>query len=441
MSLTTREVQSNVAGRTIQATWRVLTRSEILLVAGLALLLLLVALGALPGLRPGLPDVWQPGATYAFWDALHPAAAWALRIILAAGALLSLVRLADLLWPMLSADSRAVVLLESVDPTAREPQWERLLATLRRSGWDVAPTKAENKSLQAVVTRPLPHRALVASLYLGCLGLVLALSLLWRGGWASASPALVLGEPTSVATPVSWRVALREIELLHEPEQELRLAATQLWVNDGAVPRGDLRLGVRQITRHRGLWLSVAQDLPAARIVALDEAGSGLELYPMVGSRPASLLQRVAFGGQEEHLFALPEAHLLVRSLFVGENAATCCIQVQVLDGLQGDLLEEVFLSEPADLRVGDITLQLVPERGVVLALWHTPGIGLAVVALLLVAGGAVGHQIVPPRRFGMGLVQAPEQERWLLYMAATPQALASGWLQRLRLELAAEQG
>lgn len=439
MSLTTRDGQSSYLARGIQALWRLLTSIELLIGAGVVLFLCLLAVLALPGLRTALAHGWEPGTTYAFWETLHPAAAWVLRILLALAALLGLVHLGDLLWPGLPATSIPLVLTESHDAEAREILWERLLATLTRSGWAVSPTRTGSQDRQAIVARPLLQRMSPASLYLGLLLFVLALSVLWRDGWVSASPTLVLGETISVAQPVSWRVALQEVELLYETEQALELAAAQLWVNDGAVARGNVQLASGHVTRHRGLWVSFAQALPAARIVALDETGAGLELYPMVGSRPASLLQRVAFARQEEHLFALPDAHLLIRSLFVGENAGACCIQVQVLDGLEGDLQGEVFLSGPTDLHVGDITVQVVPELAVVLALWHTPGIGLAAFALLLVIGGALGHRIMPPRRLGVGMVQAPEQDRWILYMAAPPQALRSDWCKLLRQQLVTE--
>jgi hypothetical protein len=419
------------------ALWRVLASAELLLGAGALLCLCLLAMAALPALRPGVPQTLAPIATYPAWEALHPGAGWALRALMAALALACLVRLADGLLPMWQASGAAMPVLEVAGDAAEgERLWERVRTSLARQGYLLMSMPGGDEGRCALAVRPLAHRLAAASLYLGLLLLLAAGAALWRQGWVSVSSPLVLGEPVALGPPVALKVELQELQLLHEPEGGLRLAGAIIGL---ARPEGEtssLALVAGRVTHYAGRWISISKELPAARFAVLDAAQGDLELYPMVGSLPAALVQRVAFRAQEEYLLAAPDANLLIRATYVGDTELSCCLQVQALDGRDGALLGEAFVSEPTDLSIGDVTVRVVPERALILAFWRLPGLWLAALGALLALAGAVAHRSAKPRRMAAGIAHAPELGRWVVFIAAAGRERQSARLAALSAAL-----
>ncbi len=395
--------------------WRVLADGRTLAVLWALLGLGVLVAIALPPLRPGVPASWEPGASYTTWEALHPTLGWALRAIMAGAALAGLVRLAEELLPIAPVGGKAIP-LESLEETAQgEDLWQRLCQRLEKGGYRChpwcgsAPQEAQGHCVLA--TRPAGRRLLAASLPLGLLLVLVAWALLWRQGLVVTSPTLALGDSAQLPAPLSWQVSLQELQLLYQPSRGPWLSQAIL-----AVGEDQLTLTPRRPVRHDGYWVALAAELPGLRVVALDDAGTGLELYPMVSNRPVGLVQRLAFVGQEEHLLAVPGANLLLRATAVGD-VAPCCIQLQALDGRVGTLRAQLFVSQPTELSVGEVTLQLTPERALVLAFWRLPGLGLGLLGLALVLLGASLQPRIRPSSFVLGLAPSPVPTRWVSFV------------------------
>lgn len=413
------------------ADWRLMAALWALLVAGLLAALLV------PALRPGVPTAWEPGVSHRAWEALHPTLGWIMRALLAGAALASLVRLADGLLPLAPwrGDARPLAEL-AAGPEEGPALWARLQRSLATYHYRLEPwphaSREDEQGHCALAVQPWPRRALAACLPLGLLLLLVAGALLWAQGQVVTSPPLVLGEAARLPPPLALRVSLQELQLLQVPERAPWLAQAALALGSESAPQMLTLHGTGPV-RYAGHWVNVAAELPAVRIVALDATGAGLELYPMVGSHPAGLVQRLAFVGQEEHLLAVPQANLLLRATAVGD-VAPCCIQIQALDGRDGALRAEAFVAAPEDLAVGDITVRVTPERALLLAFWRLPGLWLAPLGLALAIVGACAARRAGPPAFALGLVHAPERDRWIV-LAVVPGS--AGVAQRLRSLLA----
>ena len=420
--------------------WRALASVELLVGIGGVLIVTAVLIAAVPALRPGFGLGDGIGASRAAWDAFHPVAAWALRGLLAAASLASLVRLADTLWPTLVTGHRVTHAFQvQGDADSGDRIWAHLVGGLARNGWVLASHSGGQDERYALALQPFRRRVWAASLYLGLILLIMSLSAMWRYGAAASSPYLVLGQTTWVATPVAKQVELVELDLLFEPQQELGILAARVTLTEAEGTTRQLRVRPNRLAQTRGWWVSIASHAPAARIVVLDRHGAGLEVYPMVGSQPADLVQRVALVGHEEQLLAAPEANLLIRVLGVGAGEGLCCIHVQALDGRQGALLAEAFVYQPTDLSVGEVTLRVTPERAVALRFYRAPGLGLAALAAALILCGAIGHVVAPPRRAEISLAYSADLGGWVVVLAASSRPKRSHWFVALSDAVRAE--
>ncbi len=420
--LTSRAWQS--VCRAPEALWRVLAGSLVLPGLGALLVLCLLAAAAWPALRPGVRHALAPGETCLAWKALHPALTWGLRALLGALVLASLVRLADDLLPAWRPLGEALLVAEvAADATAGAALWDRVRAGVRRLGYELRanPEPGAPEGRCALVALPLIRRLAAAGLYLGVLLLLDAAGILWRQGWVSASAPLLLGDAVQVGPPVSLAAQLDELQLLPEPQAGLGLAAATVLLGDSGGEMEPVVLLPGRAVRYGGGWVALFREISSARFVALDANGMGLELYPMVGSRPAAYVQRVAFATAEEHLLAAPDANLLVRAVLLEEAEAPARIQVQALDGRDGSLRGEAFVAEPTDLAIGEVTVRIVPERALVLGFWHLPGLWLAAAGALLSVVGVIVRCIVRPCRQAVGIAHAPELGRWLVYVVVGP--------------------
>jgi hypothetical protein len=416
-----------------------LSSSRALWVVGILLALWAITVVVVPALRPGLlTDSASAGRLTYAWDMLHPAASWALRLLLTALLAILAIRAAQGVLPSpagLTAYQDPITLAtdaasEDAEAGGELAVWRRVWSALgaqTNPGYD---TTTGVGARQALVV-PRLGRRLASQLHtIGPAICVVGFLLALGSALNIVSPALLTG----VETPLSGMdgTTIRLLGVRDGRSGAFRGAAriTLSWAEQDRLPSMIL-LSSAHWSVHRDRWGRVVNVLPALTVRVRDDTGATLSLQPVVGDRQAVKEYREVLASSEEQVLTVPDARIVLRILPAPGVSGYGPVLVEALDGGLGTSLGSLRPDLQSSLSIDGITVEASLEQACVVSLWRLPGFWLVMFGLLVTVSGTILSGLYPVWRMWVGIAPGNRQPEWQVLLASDPPGMATSIAQR----------
>ena len=162
-------------------------------------------------------------------------------------------------------------------------------------------------------------------------------------------------------------------------------------------------------------WVALDDDLKLTHsptiVTVLEERGPGVQAsavnsagdhLPLQQTTEADPVTRLTLALTEDQYFAIPEANMIIRLSPQPGDAAdgNAPVLVQVYQSPAGRLITETAIEGDAELKVDDVTLQLISIPYARLTAVSNPGRWPTILSIPLLVVGLLGNTVWPARRF-----------------------------------------